>query len=81
MSKKLRCRIEKVEVKGFAFLGYEGLFWHSGKFWFNEQEVPQVFNNGSLAILLYGSSKKSIKQLRKIAQPCKIILFKEALPF
>jgi len=74
-------RLKDIEVDGYYFIGYEGLIWHSGKFWFNEQEVKQVFNNGSLSILLYGSSKKSIKQLRKLAKPCRIKLLKEVLPF
>lgn len=74
-------RLKDVEINGYYFIGYEGLFWHSGKFWYNEIEVKQVYNNGSLSILLYGSSKKSIKQLRKIAKPCKIKLLKETLPF
>lgn len=74
-------RIEAVQIDGYYFPGYEGLFWHSGKFWFNEEEVKRVNNNGSLSILLYGSSKKSVKQLRKIARSCKIKLYKESLPF
>lgn len=74
-------RIEEVQIDGYYFPGYEGLFWHSGKFWFNEEEVKRVNNNGSLSILLYGSSKKSVKQLRKIARQCKIKLYKASLPF
>lgn len=79
MSKKFR--LLDVVIDGYYFIGYEGLLWHSGKFWQNEEEVKQVFNNGSLAILLYGSSKKSVRQLRKLARPCKIKLLKEKLPF
>jgi len=74
-------RLQDIEITGYYFPGYEGLYWHSGKFWFNEKEVKQVFNNGSLSILLYGSIKKSIKQLRKLAQPCKIKLIKYKCPF
>jgi len=77
----IKFRLKDVEVEGYYFIGYEGLLWHSDKFWFNEEEVKQVFNNGSLSILLYGSSKKSIKQLRKLAKPCRIKLFKETFPF
>ena len=74
-------RLQDIETEGYYFPGYEGLYWHSGSFWFNEDEVKQVCNNGSLSILLYGSTKKSIKQLRKIARPCKIKLLKQTLPF
>ena len=79
MSKKFRF-IESV-VDGYFFVGYEGLYWHNGKFWFNEIEVRKVFNNGSLSLLLYGSCKKSIRQLRKIARPCKIKIEEERMPF
>ena len=74
-------RLKEVEINGYYFTNIDGLFWHSGKFWFNENEVKEVYNNGSLSILLYGSSKKSIKQLRKFAKSCKIKLFTESLPF
>lgn len=76
-----RFRLKDVEINGYYFIGYEGLLWHSGKFWYNEIEIKQVYNNGSLSILLYGTSKKSIKQLRKLARPCIIKLLKETLPF
>lgn len=74
-------RLKDIEINGYYFVGYEGLYWHSGEFWFNEEKVKQVYNNGSLSILLYGSSKKSVKQLRKLARSCKIKLLKETLPF
>ena len=74
-------RLKEVEIDGYYFIGYEGLLWHSGKWWIDEKEIKVVENNGSLSILLYGSSKKSIKQLRKLAKPCKIKLFTETLPF
>ena len=77
----LQFRLKEVEIEGFYFPEIEGLFWHSGKFWFNETEVKEVYNNGSKSILLYGTSKKSVKKLRKIARRCKIKLFTEALPF
>lgn len=77
----MKVSIKEVEVNGYFFIGYEGLFWHSGDFWFNESKVKKIVNNGSLSILLYGNSKKSIKQLRKIAKPCKIKLYQESLPF
>ena len=77
----IKFRLRDVEVDGYYFIGYEGLLWHSGQFWFNEIECKQVFNNGSLSIIIYGSSKKSVKKLRKIARRCKIKLLKEKLPF
>lgn len=74
-------QIKEIETNGYYFLNVPHLFWHSGKFWMHDKEVKQVYNNGSLSLLLYGSSKKSIKQLRKLARPCKIKLFTEELPF
>ena len=74
-------RVKEIEVDGFIFEGYEGLTWHSGKFWFNDVPVKKVFNNGSVSILLYGSTKKSIKQLRKVAVKCRIKIYSEPLPF
>ena len=79
MNKKFR--LKAAEIDGYYFTEIEGLYFYSGKFWFNEEEVKQVYNNGSLSILLYGSSKKSIKQLRKQARKCIIKLFTKKLPF
>jgi len=36
MSTKVRFRLKDVEVNGYYFIGYEGLYWHSGCFWINE---------------------------------------------
>jgi hypothetical protein len=74
-------RLKDIEIDGYYFTEIAGLYWYSGKFWFNEKEVKQVYNNGSLSLLLYGSSKKSIKKLRKQAGKCRIKLFTEKLPF
>lgn len=74
-------RLKEIEIDGYYFTNIEGLFWHSGKFWFNEMEVREMYNNGSKSILLYGNSKRSIKKLRRFAKPCKIKLFTEQLPF
>lgn len=71
---KLKFRLKEVEIDGYYFTNVEGLYWHSGMFWFNEEPVKEVYNNGSKSILLYGSSKKSVRQLRKVARPCKIKL-------
>jgi len=74
-------RLKEVEIDGYYFTNIKGLFWHSGKFWFNEEEVKEVFNNGSKSILLYGSQKRGVKKLRQFAKPCKIKIFTEPLPF
>jgi hypothetical protein len=74
-------RIKEVEIDGYYFTNIEGLFWHSGKFWFNDDPVKEVFNNGSRSILLYGVQKRGVKKLRKFAKPCKIKIFTEKLPF
>lgn len=80
MNSKVRFRLKDVEVVGYYFTGYESLYWHSGKFWVNEEEAKMVCNNGSLSVLYFGS-KKSVKQLRKVACKCTIKLYKEKLPF
>lgn len=76
----LKVRIQEVEVQGYYFPSCEGLFWHSGEFWYYEEQCKKVVNNGSLSLLL-GNSKKSIKQLRKVAKKCTIKIVKEKLPF
>ena len=43
-------KIKEVEIDGFMFTNIDGLFWHSGHFWFNDEIVPEVFNNGSKSI-------------------------------
>ena len=73
--------IKEVEIDGYMFTNIEGLFWHSGNFWFNNEIVPMVFNNGSKSILLYGYSKRGISKLRKFAKPCRIKIYTETLPF
>lgn len=78
---KRKFRLRDIEIDGYYFIGYEGLLWHSNSFWLNEVEVKQVYNNGSLSLLLSNNNKKSIKQLRKLARPCKIKLLKEKAPF
>jgi len=78
MSQKFRLR--DVEIDGYYFIGHEGLFWHSGDFWLNEEKVKKVCNNGSMSILVYGE-KLGVKKLRKQARKCRIKLLKETLPF
>lgn len=74
-------KIKEVEVEGEMFLNIPGLFYHSGKFWYNEVQVKEVYNNGSKSILLYSSSKIGVKKLRRFAKTCKIKLYIEPLPF
>jgi hypothetical protein len=78
MSRKFR--LQDVEVEGYYFPQHEGLLWHSGEFWFNEEQVKKVCNNGSISLLICGS-KIGLKKLRKQARKCKIKLLKEKLPF
>lgn len=74
-------KIKEVEIDGFMFTNIDGLFWHSGHFWFNDEIVPEVFNNGSKSILLYGNSKRGVIKLRKFAKRCRIKILTEPLPF
>jgi hypothetical protein len=74
-------RVKDVEIEGYYFIAIEGLYWHSGYFWQDEKQLPIVNNNGSKAVLLNGSKKKSIKVLKKQALTCKIKLLKERMPF
>ena len=74
-------RIKEVSIDGYYFTNIDGLFWHSGKFWMDDAEVKQVYNNGSLSIFLYGKSKRSITKLRKYAKKCTIKIYTEKIPF
>ena len=74
-------KIKEVEIDGYYFTNIDNLFWHSGKFWMNDIEVKEVYNNGSKSILLYGIEKRGIKKLRQFAKPCKIKIYTEPLPF
>jgi hypothetical protein len=74
-------KIKEIEIDGYYFPNINGLFWHSGSFWMFEEKVKQVENNGSLSILLYGSSKRSVAKLRKTARKCKVKLVHQKLPF
>jgi hypothetical protein len=75
-----KIRLKEVEIDGYYFTNIQGLFWHSGNFWFNEIQVQKVYNNGSLSLLI-GSSKIGIKKLRKYARKCRIKIFTESNPF
>lgn len=74
-------KIKQVEVEGEYYPHIPNLFWHSGSFWFNEEKVKEVYNNGSKSILLYGNSKRGVIKLRKFAKRCRIKIFTEPLPF
>ena len=43
---KDKFRLKDIEIEGYYFPNHEGLYWHSGKFWFNEIECKKVSNNG-----------------------------------
>lgn len=74
-------QIKEVQIEGYYFTEVDGLFFHSGKFWMNDEQVKVVCNNGSKSLLLYGISKKSIAKLRKCAKRCIIKIYTERLPF
>ena len=74
-------KIKEIEVDGEYFTSIPNLYFHSGKFWYNEKEVKEVYNNGSKSILIYGSTKMGVKKLRTFAKPCRIKLYIEPLPF
>jgi Neuraminidase (sialidase) len=73
-------RLKDIEIDGYYFPLHQGLYWHSGEFWFNETKCKKVYNNGSISVLV-DNSKLSIKKLRKQATKCKIKLLKHILPF
>jgi len=64
MSRKFR--LEEIEIDGYYFLAHEGLYWHSGHFWYNEHQLKVVYNNGSQSVLLHGSKLASFKYLLKL---------------
>jgi hypothetical protein len=78
MSNKVR--LKNVEIEGYYFINHPGLYWHSGSFWHNEDEIKIVYNNGSNAVKFCGK-KLGIKKLRKQAIKCKINIEKYSLPF
>ncbi len=78
MSKQFR--LNEIEIDGYYFLNYEGLYWHSGKFWYREIECKQVYNNGSIAIKV-NNTKLGLTKLRAQARKCKIKLNLLPIPF
>lgn len=75
---KRKVRID-AKVIGYYFPSKPNLIFHSGKFWVNDLEAKLIYNNGSQSVL-YGSSKLSIKKLRKEAMKCEVTLI-DSLPF
>lgn len=73
-------RLDAIEINGYYFLNHDGLFWHSGKFWYQEKELKIVFNNGSRAVNLNGS-KLGLKKLRTKAIKCRIKIEQYKIPF
>jgi len=62
----------------YKFTNFEGLIFHSNKFWMNEKPCKIVYNNGSKSVLV-GSRKLGIIKLRKSAIKTEIESIK--LPF
>lgn len=68
-------RIQTVIIDGYKFHSFPSLIFHSGKFWVNEIEVKEVYNNGSVAMVINGvkhGKKKLLQKLRKEAYKVKI---------
>lgn len=75
-----KLRIETIEVEGYYFPSVQNLYWHSGHFWMNDNQLDIVFNNGTRAVNIYGS-KKSLRKLRREAIKCKITIQDNSVPF
>lgn len=70
-------RLDSVKIEGFVFRDFPGLIFHSGKFWVGEMPVKEVYNNGSVAMVIYGVKRgkaKLLPILRKQAVKCLIEL-------
>ena len=78
-------RIKEIRIDGYKFHSQPNLVWHSGKFWYNEVEVKEVFNNGSMAMEINGvkkGKKKFLKALKKAGNVYKcVIVIDDNLPF
>ena len=66
------------KIIAYKFINFEGLIFHSNKFWMNEKPCRVVYNNGSKSVLV-GNQKLGIIKLRKNA--IKIETTKTKLPF
>jgi hypothetical protein len=66
------------KIIAYKFINFEGLIFHSNKFWMNEKPCRVVYNNGSKSVLV-GNRKLVIMKLRKNAIKIQIESIK--LPF
>jgi len=66
------------KIIAYKFINFEGLIFHSNKFWLHEKPCKIVYNNGSKSVLINGR-KFGIIKLRKQAK--KIEITKIKLPF
>jgi hypothetical protein len=66
------------KIIAYKFINFEGLIFHSNKFWMNEKLCRVVYNNGSKSVLV-GNQKLGIIKLRKNAIKIQIESIK--LPF
>lgn len=72
-------KIDSIKIDGYVFPDFPNLIFHSGKFWIGEDEVKEVYNNGSVSMIIYGvkrGKKKLLPILRKQAVKCSIELTK-----
>ncbi len=72
-------KIDSIKIIGYIFPEFPNLIFHSGKFWVGENEVQEVYNNGSMSMVIYGvkrGKKKLLPRLRKQAVKCTIELNK-----
>ena len=78
-------RIKEIRIDGYKFHSQPNLVCNSGKFWYNEVEVKEVFNNGSMAMEINGvkkGKKKFLKALKKAGNVYKcVIVIDDNLPF
>jgi len=59
-------RIKTTKIDGYKFHSSPSLIFHSGKFWDNEIEVKEVYNNGSIAMKIMGVKYGKTKLLSKL---------------
>ena len=77
-------RILETRIDGYKFHSQPQLVWHSNKFWFNEVQVKEVYNNGSMAMVVGGvkrGKEKFLKELRKKGNAYKCTIVVDCAPF
>jgi hypothetical protein len=62
-------RVKETRIECYKFHQYPNLSFHSGKFWYNEIEVKEIYNNGSISLLINGIKKGKTKLLNQLRQP------------